>query len=152
MVTTTVLYEHELNQPTGDGELDELLATAREETGRNYQLIVSRTTSGLIRKQTTCEYRLYVFVDGCMPWQHIAAVHTKREAFAYLFGVVNTAQTAHKRALVPLTELRLKYQSLLRDFCEVENERQDMCMLLGHHMNSGKSVVQVMRERLNASR
>lgn len=90
MVATTFLHQSELNQPSGNAVLDSILATARAVTGRDYQLVVTRRKRGLFWKKAEVEYRFYVYVGGVGPWQEITAVQTEREAFAYLFGAMNS--------------------------------------------------------------
>lgn len=95
MPVTTFLHDAELNQPTGDTELDALLADVRAATNRDYQVVSHAGFEqhgflGLrVRKITrTC---LYVFVGGMGPWQWLAGTQTAAEVRAYLLGLLNGA-------------------------------------------------------------
>ncbi len=101
MVATTSLFESEQNQPTGDVDLDELVAEVREKTGENWQVVKrldywrrkhwwSRKKKGFYRID------LYVEVGGLFPFQVLQCVRNTGEAKAYLYGVLtgmNTEQT-----------------------------------------------------------
>lgn len=91
MVCTTTLHDWELNQPTGDNELDELLSMARELTGSNYQIIQHDcwVKTGLVRWGWVKRFQLYVEVRGVFPWQVMACASDKPTITAYLYGVVN---------------------------------------------------------------
>jgi hypothetical protein len=87
----TILFEHEQNQPTHDGELDELAAEAREKTGKNWQVKEYSYQKGFWRwKKTYYWYELLVEVGGCLPFQTLMCVNTVREAKCYLHGVLNS--------------------------------------------------------------
>ena len=98
MVATTFLHEHELNRPTGDDELDELLAAAREATGENYQIVMHRSVERFgplrLRRREVLRPQLYLEVGGVGPWQVLMCAHDRATVNAYLFGLLNGFQRA----------------------------------------------------------
>ncbi len=94
MPMTTFLHESELNQPTGDSELDELLASARIATGDNYQIVVHRVeVPSRIPFRWRREERpqLYVEVPGVGPWQVMTCSYNRETIAAFLLGLLNGA-------------------------------------------------------------
>lgn len=97
MPLTTMLHQCELDQPTGNPELDELLAEAKAATGRNYQIVMhpryERKRTGIWYRmvQTGVQPRLYLEVPGCFPWQVMRCAQDEATVFAYLYGLVNGA-------------------------------------------------------------
>ena len=93
MPVTTFLAEHQLNQPTGDDELDELLAEAKQRTGKNYQIVMHKTLrrSGLfgLKKQVEDTPALYVEVGGVGPWQAFMCAQNRATVGAFLLGMLN---------------------------------------------------------------
>src|SRR5690625_1618348 len=95
MPITTTLEECQLDQPTGDPELDDLLAEAKTATGRNYQIVKSPGYDvkrlGIWHRvvQTRVKPRLYVEVPGVFPWQVISCAQDESTVFAYLYGLLN---------------------------------------------------------------
>lgn len=97
MPLTTMLHQCELDQPTGNDELDELLAEARQATGRNYQIVMrpryERKRKGIfyVMLQTGTEAQVYVECAGVFPWQEMTCARDTRTARAYLLGLINGA-------------------------------------------------------------
>ena len=95
MPVTTFLHDGELNQPTGDAQLDELLADVRAATQRDYQVVIH---TGLerhgflgLRVRKITRISLYVLVGGMGPWQWLSGTHTVSEVRAYLLGLLDGA-------------------------------------------------------------
>lgn len=99
MPITTFLHEAELNQPTGDAELDDLLAEARSLTGRNYQVVTHRAIErhGFFGLRTRIVIRtcLYLEVGGIGPWQWLSSMQTVETVRAYLLGLINGCNKRH---------------------------------------------------------
>lgn len=97
MPVTTMLHQCELDQPTGDRELDEALAEARAATGRNYQIVMrplyERKRVGIWYRmvQTGMRPQLYVECAGVSPWQEFQCASDERTVRAFLYGLVNGA-------------------------------------------------------------
>lgn len=90
MVATTTLMDYELNRSSGNYEIDTLLQDVRDITGRNWQVIVNehRDKRLFSKDRVFKTWRLYVYVDGCLPWQEIMCAHDRDTIFAYLAGVI----------------------------------------------------------------
>lgn len=92
MPITTFLHDGELNQPTGDREIDELLAEVRRNTGRNYQVVTRRAVErfGLfgLRKHLLTRMSVYLEVGGMGPWQWISCTQDAATVRAYLLGML----------------------------------------------------------------
>ena len=90
MTCTTILHDWELNVPTSDDELNNILEEARRLTGRNWQVIETvRTTGALWWKEKVYGYSVYVEVPGVFNWQQIiSASGNLFVARAYFFGVI----------------------------------------------------------------
>lgn len=97
MPLTTTLHQCEMDQPTGNAELDELLAAAKAATRRNYQVVLrpryERKRTGIWYRmvQTGTDPCLYVEVPGVFPWQVMQCAQNEATVFAYLYGLVNGA-------------------------------------------------------------
>ena len=93
MVATTLLMEYELDQPTGDSEIDEALGEARKLTGKDWQVVVTkRQENRPFRKAVVVEnWQLYARVAGVFPWQVMMCASTKKTVFAYLCGLISGA-------------------------------------------------------------
>lgn len=99
MPITTFLHDAELNQPTGDDELDELLDEARRLSGRNYQVVTRRAVErhgflGL-RSRNVTRTSLYLEVGGVGPWQWLSSTQTVETVRAYLLGLINGCNERH---------------------------------------------------------
>lgn len=110
MVCTTVFNGKE-NAPTGDDELDALLAEARNLSGKNWQCDkANHYRKRLFRKReiSYTHYSLLVFVDGVLPWQYLScASGSLLRVKAFLYGYING----------------LKAEPLpIQDYLEVEDE------------------------------
>lgn len=103
MTVTTFLLDSELNRPTSNKVLNELLAEVRQKTGRDWQLIeleyVPATRWWQRKKQPLLMYELYVYVGGCGPWQQLNfyndqsdwSINLRNPAsvlVAYLYGIL----------------------------------------------------------------
>lgn len=92
MPITTFLHDGELNQPTGDAEIDELLAEVRQTSGRNYQVVTRRAIerSGLLglRKREHVRMSVYLEVPGVGPWQWLSCTTDAATVRAYLLGML----------------------------------------------------------------
>ena len=99
MPITTFLHDAELNQPTGDADIDEFLAEARNLTGRNYQVVTRRAIErhGFLGLRTRIVTRtsLYVEVGGMGPWQWLSSTVTHAQVRAYLLGLINGCNERH---------------------------------------------------------
>lgn len=97
MPLTTTLHACDLDQPTGNAELDRLLADAKAATGDNYQIVMrpvyGKRHTGLWTKtvRVGTAPQLYVQVPGVFPWQEMQCASDERTVFAYLYGLVNGA-------------------------------------------------------------
>lgn len=98
MPMTTFLHDGELDQPTGDAQLDELLAEARALTGRNYQIVRRKAVEHYgflgLRRRTAERMQLYVEVCGVGPWQVLVSAHDAPTISAYLYGLINGIRKA----------------------------------------------------------
>lgn len=104
MVSTTILQEHELNQPSGDTLIDELLIDVRKISGRDYQVVRCTSHRGIGPfKRNHSSLRLYVFVDGLAPWQELNA-QSPEAIRAYLRGLLNGYQHTAERTLAQQTK------------------------------------------------
>ena len=106
MPVTTFLHDSELNQPSSDREIDELLAEVRKTTGRNYQIVERRWTErfGLfgLRKRPVSRMGVYLEVGGVGPWQELQCTKNPETVRAYLLGMLG----GHEDALRSNVELR----------------------------------------------
>ena len=106
MPVTTMLQQCELDQLTGNPELDVLLAEARTATGKNYQIVMrpryGKRHNGLWWKtvKVGTAPQLYVGVPGVFPWQEMQCAHDEPTVFAYLYGLVNGAADAPPNARI----------------------------------------------------
>ncbi|EDM46243.1 hypothetical protein MDG893_05054 [Marinobacter algicola DG893] len=100
MVMTTGLSDFEKDLPTGDREVDEVLAEAREVTGKDWQVTVTRNSEARLFRspKITERWQLYVYVGGFLPWQVLGCASCKRSVFAYLCGVVSGARIKTREA------------------------------------------------------
>jgi hypothetical protein len=76
MAVTTFLHDGELNQPTSNKVLNELMAEVRQKTGRDWQIIElkyhpKKRWWQRAQKPVVIMYELYVYVGGFGPWQQI---------------------------------------------------------------------------------
>ena len=98
MVMTTA-YCGELDAPTGDKELDSLLAEIRQKTGRSWQCEVRTLQPKEIlwrSKKPVKTYSLLLYVGGVMPYQLIMCGSgdistTKAYLIGYLSGMDDKA-------------------------------------------------------------
>lgn len=92
MPVTTFLHDSELNQPTTDAEINELLAEVRQTTGRNYQIVehcwVERYGLIGLRKRPACRMGVYLEVGGYGPWQEMQCTGNRDTVRAYLLGIL----------------------------------------------------------------
>lgn len=90
MPITTFLHDAELNRPTGDSEIDELLAEVRRCSGRNYQVVAWRRVERFgpfwLRKRPITRMNLYLEVGGMGPWQWLSCTTDAATVRAYLLG------------------------------------------------------------------
>lgn len=93
MPITTFLHDSELNQPSGDSELDELLEEARRLSGRNYQVVKHQVRVWHLwpRPGSRCADRFYLYVEvgGVGPWQWMSSIQNIETVRAYLLGIIN---------------------------------------------------------------
>jgi hypothetical protein len=93
MPLTTFLGDWELNKPSGDQEIDELLAEARKVTGENYQVVnrYSEERYGFLghRRRKKATPGLYLEVGGVGPWQVLMCAQNAETVKAYLYGLLN---------------------------------------------------------------
>ena len=99
MTMTTFLPDAELDQPTGDDELDKLIACARQQTGRNYQIVRhrearSRGLLGAFVFNYEDRLQLYVEVPGVGPWQVLTCAQDAATVRAFLYGLLNGVREA----------------------------------------------------------
>lgn len=89
MVETTVLHPGELDQSSGDAEIDALLAEAKRLSGRNYQVV---TRGWLVRRgfrrRWVSTTSLYVEVPGVFNWQVLEHAQSTETTRAFLLGVI----------------------------------------------------------------
>lgn len=75
MCVTTFLHDSELNVPTSNTDLNDLLKEVREATGKDWQILERnrevRQWPWKFKHQTVKSYELYVYVGGMGPWQQI---------------------------------------------------------------------------------
>jgi hypothetical protein len=104
MPLTTFLHDCELNKPTSNKVLNELLSEVRQKTGRDWQIIERQCYNKKRwwkshRNNKVTEYELYVYVGGFGPWQQInfynesqdSSINLKNPSSvvaAYLFGIL----------------------------------------------------------------
>lgn len=92
MPCTTFLHDGELNQPTSNEMINELLQYARQETGADWQ-IIERTVTPRVpfwRKAKEVKvYEVYKYVGGMGPWQCInfCVENSETESMSGMFGV-----------------------------------------------------------------
>jgi len=105
MVCTTFLHSCEIDVPLEDRDVQDLLDTVRQRTGRNWQAVPTRTvvTRSLFKKSKTQLFGLYLYVGGIGPWQQINFYSSNENASsinvyvtldviaAYLMGILNGA-------------------------------------------------------------
>ena len=105
MPVTTFLHDGELNQPSGDAEIDELLAEVRKTTGRNYQVVarhwVERFGPLWLRTRQATRMSVYLEVGGVGPWQELQCTKNLDTVRAYLLGMLD----GHEDALRSNAEL-----------------------------------------------
>ena len=91
MVATTILCEWEMNVPTEDRDIDDMLSVVRELTGKDYQVVVRRNEDRRLfsKNRVWYDWQLYVQVGGMLPWQVILCANTRHSIFAYLCGIIN---------------------------------------------------------------
>lgn len=100
---TTFLHDSELNRPTSNKTINELLAEVREKTGQDWQVLEMtyvRKTKWWKRGEAPKKfYELYVFVGGMGPWQQInfyresadSSINIRVDAdalVAYFYGIL----------------------------------------------------------------
>ena len=104
MPITTFLLDSELNRPTSNKVLNELLAEVRQKTGRDWQIIElqyhpKKRWWQRKQKPMVLMYELYVYVGGAGPWQQINFYNdqsdwsinirnTSSVVVAYLYGLL----------------------------------------------------------------
>lgn len=92
MVATTVFLGVE-NAPTGDFELDSLLAELRDKSGKNFQCdVIDYHEPRFLRKSVRItQYTLMVHVGGVLPWQILscASGEDAKPAKAYIIGYLS---------------------------------------------------------------
>lgn len=106
MVMTTA-YCGELDAPTGDKELDSLLAEIRQRTGRSWQCEVRTMQPKELlwrTKKPTKIYSLLLYVGGVMPYQLIMCGSgdistTKAYLIGYLSGIDDKAAKRQEGAV-----------------------------------------------------
>lgn len=99
MPETTFLHDSELGRPSGDAEIDELLAEVRQRTDRNYQVVVHRHAARVILRRRVVEHmQLYLRVGGVAPWQVLGCAHDRPTIRSYLIGVINGLNEAERRS------------------------------------------------------
>lgn len=113
MPETTMLHQCELDKPTGNADLDRVLAYAKAASGRNYQIVMrphyERKRVGIWYRmvQTCMAPQLYLEVPGVFPWQVVQCAHDEKTVFAYLYGLANgTIRPAPPNARVVRREPR----------------------------------------------
>ena len=85
----TCLSPHQINKPTRDVPLNEVLAEVRQRTGENWQVVeFTNITRKWFRDREHVWYGLHVEVGGIFPYQVISCVNTAEECKAYLYGVL----------------------------------------------------------------
>lgn len=93
MVETTFISDGELNKPTGDPIIDEILNDVREATKEDFQIITRsryvRCGFLWLRKKKLTSYRLCMYVGGVGPWQIITIADDQKSIVAYLYGIFN---------------------------------------------------------------
>jgi hypothetical protein len=98
MPMTTFLHDAELNRPTGDADLDEYLAQARQKTGRDYQVVKHRAVERFgplgLRSRIVERTQLYLYVGGMGPWQVLQCAHDLPTIRAFLLGLLNGTPSA----------------------------------------------------------
>lgn len=98
MPVTTFLHDSELNRPTSDSEIDELLAEVRKTTGRNYQIVETCWTERFgflgLRTRPASRMRVYLEVGGVGPWQELQCTKNPDTVRAYLLGMLNGHEDA----------------------------------------------------------
>lgn len=97
---TTCLSPHQLNKPTRDVLLNEVLAEVRQCTGENWQVVeFTNITRKWFRDREYVWYGLHVEVGGVLPYQVISCVNTAKERKAYLYGILTglgTEEVTHE--------------------------------------------------------
>ncbi len=92
MPITTFLHDGELNQPSGDAEIDELLDEVKQNTGRNYQVVTHRAVERIglfgLRKREFTRMSVYLEVGGMGPWQWLSCTQDAATVRAYLLGML----------------------------------------------------------------
>jgi hypothetical protein len=74
MTCTTFLHDSELNKPTTNPHINELLGYVRQETGENWQVIereVELKAAFWQKKKKIKLYEVFKYVGGIGPWQCI---------------------------------------------------------------------------------
>jgi len=94
---TTLLYDHEMDVPLRNGELQRTLDFIRAKSGMNWQVVARELPLKKdwffrkSRKRTL--YEVYYEVGGCLPWQLLNFMNgtylTESELGAYLMGLKN---------------------------------------------------------------
>jgi hypothetical protein len=105
MVCTTFLSDSELNVPTSNDDLNELLKEVRKVSGEDWQITERMTELPVpawkfwAAREFVKTYELFVYVGGCGPWQQInfyrdgsdytINIRNRCElVMAYLYGIV----------------------------------------------------------------
>ena len=98
MVATTILADWELNQPTGDDEIDELLSEARKLTSQDLQIVVTHNEDRRLfsKNRVWDTWQLYSYCGGMLPWQVMMCAFNRETVFAYLCGMVNGSMKKEK--------------------------------------------------------
>lgn len=93
MTATTILMDYELNVPTPDEDVNEVLREARELTGKDWQVVVRNHSDKRLFSSPRLfqSWQLCVYVGGCFPYQAIMCATERDTIFAYLAGVVSGA-------------------------------------------------------------
>lgn len=94
---TTILSDTQLNVPTRDDDLNELLKEVREATDEDWQVVeyVNKSRSWLRDKEHVW-YGLHVYVGGLLPYQVLICVNTAKECRAYLHGLLSGLSDKYK--------------------------------------------------------
>ena len=99
MPITTFLHDAELKRPTGDSEINALLAEVRMKSRRNYlvftQARIERFGPFWLRKRTRTLMTVYLEVGGVGPWQEVLPrTQDAATVRAYLLGMLNGYEDA----------------------------------------------------------
>jgi len=101
---TTFLYDGELNVPTSNSVINEMLSEVRAKTGKDWQVIERTHTKKYAfqpwkKPKKISLYELYIYVGGVGPWQQInfyrdnsdSSINISNDAelvVAFFFGIL----------------------------------------------------------------